>query len=72
MLQITKLRKNHKKIPQRQSWANCWQHADIFLALHRISVPSGKIADLRTRVMGVWVRVGGGGGGVEGVGVGGL
>ena len=30
VLQMTKFHKNHKKIPQRQSWANCGPHADIY------------------------------------------
>ena len=30
VLQITKFYKNSKKIPQRQSWANCGPHADRF------------------------------------------
>ena len=34
VLQITKF----YKTPQRQSWANCAPHADIFFALHRFSV----------------------------------
>ena len=33
VLQITKFYKNCKKIPQRQSWANCGPHADLFLFL---------------------------------------
>ena len=33
VLQITKFYKNRKKIPQRQSWANCGPHADFFLFL---------------------------------------
>ena len=38
VLQITKFYKNHKKIPQRQSWANCGPHADIFFVSNRFLV----------------------------------
>ena len=46
VLQIKKLYKNYKKIPQRQSWTNCGSHADLFFCSSPIF--SGKIVDLRT------------------------
>ena len=46
VLQITKFYKNHKKISQRQSWANCGPHADKFFCSSPIF--SGKIVYLRT------------------------
>ena len=46
VLQITKFYKNHKKISQRQSWANCGPHADLFFGF--LPIFSGKIVDLRT------------------------
>ena len=44
-LQMTKFHKNHKKIPQRQSWANCGPHADLFFCF--LPIFSGKIVELR-------------------------
>ena len=46
VLQITKFCTNHKKIPQRQSWANWGLHADLLFRLSPIF--TGKIVDLRT------------------------
>ena len=46
VLQITKFYKNHKKIPQRHSWANCGPHADLFFRF--LPIFSEKIVDLRT------------------------
>ena len=46
VLQITKFYKNHKKIPQRKSWANCGPHADNFFALPDFQWKNSKSADV--------------------------
>ena len=38
VLQIIKFYKNHKKIPQHRSWANCGPHADLFFVSYRFLV----------------------------------